>query len=243
MVRIRLRKVGLKNQPSYRIVAADKESPRDGRFLENLGHYNPRTEPSTVQIDEARLFHWLSHGAQPSDSVHRLLNPLGTWDRWERYKAGEDLEDLLKEAKASLPEVDPRTRRDDLASKKRGKKVEKKEEVPVEKEKPVEAEVKVEEQPVEEESSPAEALEEVPEAEAAVEETEPEATVEEAEPEAAVEEAEPETAVEEAEPEAAMEAEEKEKPSSEEEAEAEAKSTEKLPEESAEEASEEENEE
>jgi small subunit ribosomal protein S16 len=170
MVRIRLRKVGLKNQPSYRIVAADKESPRDGRFLENLGHYNPRTEPSTVQIDEARLFHWLSHGAQPSDSVQKILNPLGTWDRWERFKAGEDLDSLLQEAEASIPEVDPRTRRDDLAAKRPAKKAEKKATAPAEQAKPVEAVPAVEEQAPEEES-------ELPEA--VVEETEPEAVVEE----------------------------------------------------------------
>lgn len=114
MVRIRLRRVGARHQPSYRIVAADKESPRDGRFLEILGHYNPRTEPSTVEIDEARLFHWLKHGAQPSDAVVKILKPLGTLDRWERYKAGEPLETLIVEAKAVKPEVDPRTRRDDL---------------------------------------------------------------------------------------------------------------------------------
>lgn len=178
MVRIRLRKVGLKNQPSYRIVAADKESPRDGRFLENLGHYNPRTEPATVQIDEARLFHWLSHGAQPSDSVHKVLNPLGTWDRWERFKAGEDLDTLLQEAEASIPEVDPRTRRDDLAAKRPAKKAEKKATTLAEQAKPVEA------VPVVEEPEPAEESEQP---EAVVEETEPEAVVEETEPEAVVE--------------------------------------------------------
>lgn len=114
MVRIRLRRVGAKNQPSYRIVAADKESPRDGRFLEAIGFYNPRTEPSTIQIDEARLFHWMKHGAQPSDSVVQALRSVGTWDRWERYKEGEEIEVLLKEAEAAIPVVDPRTRRDDL---------------------------------------------------------------------------------------------------------------------------------
>mgnify|MGYP006296246375 FL=1 len=65
MVRIRLRRVGARNQPSYRIVVADKESPRDGRFLEIIGHYNPRTEPSTIVVDEDRLYHWLGNGASP----------------------------------------------------------------------------------------------------------------------------------------------------------------------------------
>ena len=121
MVRIRFRRVGAKHQASFRIVAADKESPRDGRFLEVLGHYNPRTEPSTVRVNEARLFHWMKHGAQPSDSVVRALRSLGTWDRWERYKAGESLDTLLEEAEAAQPEVDPRTRRDDLVGKRRKK--------------------------------------------------------------------------------------------------------------------------
>ena len=77
MVRIRLRRVGSKKQPSYRVVAADKEAPRDGKFLEVLGHYNPRTEPSTISFKEDRVYHWLSVGAQPSDSVERLFNQVG----------------------------------------------------------------------------------------------------------------------------------------------------------------------
>ena len=67
MVRIRLRRQGLKGQPTYRIIAADKESPRDGRFLEILGFYNPRTEPATVNVNEDRVFDWMSKGAQPRD--------------------------------------------------------------------------------------------------------------------------------------------------------------------------------
>ena len=113
MVRIRFRRVGARNQASFRIVAADKESPRDGRFLEVLGMYNPRTHPSTVRVDEARLFHWMSNGAQPSDSVMQTLRSLGTWERWERFKGGESLDTLIPEAEAATPEVDPRTRRDD----------------------------------------------------------------------------------------------------------------------------------
>ncbi len=100
MVRIRLRRVGLKHQPTYRIVAAEKESPRDGRFLEILGFYNPRTEPSTIQVKEDRLFDWMSKGAQPSESVVQLLNSIGAMDRYKRFKAGEPVETLLTEAKA-----------------------------------------------------------------------------------------------------------------------------------------------
>lgn len=120
MVRIRLRRVGARHQPSFRIVAADKESPRDGRFLEIIGHYNPRTEPATIKIKEDRLFHWLKNGAQPSESVAQLMRTSGAQERWERFKAGESLETLLAEAASQDVEIDPRTRRDDLirASKK-----------------------------------------------------------------------------------------------------------------------------
>ena len=147
MVRIRLRRVGSRNQPSYRIVAADKESPRDGKFLEILGHYNPRTEPSTVVVDEERLFHWMGNGAQPSDAVVSALRSGGTWERWERYKGGESLETLLAEAEAGKIEVDPRTRRDDLTGKSK-KKSKKKTEV----EEPAE-EAKQEEPPAKAEAS------------------------------------------------------------------------------------------
>lgn len=101
MVRIRLRRVGAKKQPSYRIVAADIEHPRDGRFLEILGFYNPRTEPETVELHEDRIYHWISHGAQPSKSVTRIFKTCGLLERYERFKAGEALETLLEEAKAA----------------------------------------------------------------------------------------------------------------------------------------------
>lgn len=98
MVRIRLRRVGLRGQPSYRVIAADKEAPRDGRFLEILGSYNPRTEPFTFQVNEERIYHWLKNGAQPSDSVLQLFNSVGLTKRFERVKAGEAVEEVLKEA-------------------------------------------------------------------------------------------------------------------------------------------------
>ena len=79
MVRLRLRRVGSKAQPSYRIVAADKEAPRDGRFLEILGMYNPRTEPATIKLDEGRVYDWLSKGAQPTDTVRSLFRKSGVW--------------------------------------------------------------------------------------------------------------------------------------------------------------------
>ena len=100
MVKIRLRRTGKKKQPSYRVVVTDSRSPRDGRFVETIGFYNPRTEPPTVQIKEDRALYWLSQGAQPTDAVARLLRNKGTLDRFMRLKEGEDLESLLAEAAA-----------------------------------------------------------------------------------------------------------------------------------------------
>jgi small subunit ribosomal protein S16 len=97
MVRIRLRRVGAKKQPSYRVVVADSESPRDGRFIETIGIYNPRTDPPTVEIKAERALHWLRHGAQPSDAVARMLRNLGIMDKLARLKAGADMETLLAE--------------------------------------------------------------------------------------------------------------------------------------------------
>lgn len=73
MVRIRLRRQGAKKQPTYRVVVADQHSPRDGRILENIGFYNPTTDPETVTIDMERARYWIGEGAQPSESVARLL--------------------------------------------------------------------------------------------------------------------------------------------------------------------------
>jgi small subunit ribosomal protein S16 len=95
MVKIRLRRVGAKKQPSYRVVVADSRSPRDGRFIEVIGFYNPRTEPETVTIEEDRALHWLSVGAQPTEAVARLLRSQGTLERFERLRQGESLETLL----------------------------------------------------------------------------------------------------------------------------------------------------
>lgn len=87
-VRIRLRRTGAKGQASYRIVVADARAPRDGRFLENIGHYNPRTDPPTFEINEERARHWLAQGAQPSDAVARLLEKKGVISgRRQRYSA------------------------------------------------------------------------------------------------------------------------------------------------------------
>lgn len=126
MVRIRLRRVGAKGQPSYRLVAADKESPRDGRFLEILGHYNPRTEPATIHLKEDRIYDWMSKGAQPSESVKKLFRTIGLTERYERFKKGEDLEILLEEAAAAeaAREVNPKTSVDAIPQKAKAAEVE-----------------------------------------------------------------------------------------------------------------------
>ena len=80
-VRIRLRRIGKKKQPQYRLVVADSRAPRDGRFIETIGQYNPRVEPSAVRVNEERALHWLRQGAQPSDRVRLLLEKLGLLEK------------------------------------------------------------------------------------------------------------------------------------------------------------------
>lgn len=100
MLRLRLRRVGAKRQPSYRVVVAESTAAGTGKFVEVVGFFNARTEPETVQLKEDRVLHWLSVGAQPSEAVERLLKRSGTQGRFERLKAGEPLEALVAEATA-----------------------------------------------------------------------------------------------------------------------------------------------
>lgn len=86
MVKIRLRRVGSKNQPSYRVVVADSRAPRDGAFISIIGHYNPLTDPETVVIDEEQALHWLRHGAKPTDTAARLLSKLGIIEKFNSNK-------------------------------------------------------------------------------------------------------------------------------------------------------------
>jgi small subunit ribosomal protein S16 len=85
-VKIRLKRVGKKKAPSYRVVVADSRSPRDGRIIENIGWYNPRVEPSAINIDEAKALGWLTNGAQPTESVTSLLKRSGILERFEQTK-------------------------------------------------------------------------------------------------------------------------------------------------------------
>ena len=86
MVKIRLRRIGAKNQPAYRIVATDSHSPRDGAFISIIGHYNPLTEPGTVVIDEEKALYWLRQGAQPTATVARLLAKAGILEKFKTVK-------------------------------------------------------------------------------------------------------------------------------------------------------------
>ncbi len=81
MVKIRLRRMGRRNSPFYRVVIADQRSPRDGKFIELIGHYNPLTNPETISIDEEKALKWLRYGAQPTDTVRTLLKKLGIMDK------------------------------------------------------------------------------------------------------------------------------------------------------------------
>ncbi len=81
MVKIRLRRMGRKNKPFYRVVIADSRSPRDGKFIDIIGHYNPLTDPPIVSIDDEKALKWLGYGAQPTDTVRSLLDKLGIIDK------------------------------------------------------------------------------------------------------------------------------------------------------------------
>jgi small subunit ribosomal protein S16 len=86
-VKLRLTRTGKTKQPSYRIVAADSRAPRDGDFLEILGHYNPRQEPSVVEVKNERAVYWLSQGAQPTERVQKLLEISGAWGEFQATRS------------------------------------------------------------------------------------------------------------------------------------------------------------
>lgn len=99
-------RMGKKKQPTYRVVAADRRSPRDGRFIEIVGTYNPRREPSEIVIDNAKAVRWLRDGAQPSDRVKKLLEISGAWEAFSTGRSVEDLEAEQEAAKAADPADD-----------------------------------------------------------------------------------------------------------------------------------------
>ena len=96
-VKIRLKRLGKKKQPFYRIVVADSRAPRDGRSIEKIGHYNPITDPAELVINEERLFHWMDEGAQPSDTVFSLLRGRGLTLKYELLSRNADEATINKE--------------------------------------------------------------------------------------------------------------------------------------------------
>ncbi|MBE3574819.1 MAG: 30S ribosomal protein S16 [Firmicutes bacterium] len=85
-VRIRLKRMGAKKRPFYRLVVADSRYPRDGRFIETIGHYNPLAEPAEVKVDQEKALEWLRKGAQPSDTARKLLSQAGVMQRWHETR-------------------------------------------------------------------------------------------------------------------------------------------------------------
>jgi small subunit ribosomal protein S16 len=164
-VKIRMRRMGAKNRPSYRFVATDSRMPRDGRFIEILGYYSPIDKPAKVNVKEERMYHWLKQGATPSDTVNSILKQIGLMRKWEMMKKGEDVSGVTiltqlkdkakrkkgKKAKAAADgEKDP-----EVKAEKAEPKEEKKEEEPAAKEEQKEEakpEEKKEEPPKEEDS-------------------------------------------------------------------------------------------
>lgn len=86
MVKLRLQRVGRKHTPIYRVVVANSRSPRDGAFIEIIGHYNPLTDPASININEEKALKWLSCGAQPTDTVYSLLRKLGIIDKFKQQE-------------------------------------------------------------------------------------------------------------------------------------------------------------
>jgi len=90
VVKLRLRRAGKKKHPIYKIVAADMRSPRDGRFIEAVGQYDPNVNPIFLTVKEERVLYWLRNGAQPTDTVRSLLQRKGVWLRWSLIRRGVD---------------------------------------------------------------------------------------------------------------------------------------------------------
>lgn len=86
-VKIRLMRMGAKKDPFYRLVVADSRSPRDGRFIEQIGYYDPGTEPATVKVEEEKAIAWLQKGAQPTDTVRSIFSRLGIYEKLNRARA------------------------------------------------------------------------------------------------------------------------------------------------------------
>ena len=122
-VKLRLVRTGKKKQPTYRLVAADSRFPRNGRFIEILGTYEPRHDPSRINIDNERAVHWLRHGAQPTETVEKILRISGAWEEFtgkplepvvypEKKKAVEEAAEEEAEPEAAEEEAEPEAAED-----------------------------------------------------------------------------------------------------------------------------------
>ena len=103
--RIRLRRMGANKRPFYRVVVADQRSPRDGRFIENIGKYHPLEDPSLIEIDEERALHWLLVGAQPSAQVRNLMVKIGIWDKFAADRPAAAAQVKVREAPSDQPKL------------------------------------------------------------------------------------------------------------------------------------------
>lgn len=114
MVKLRLRREGKKAHPIYKVVATDTRSPRDGRFLETVGQYDPHANPAVIAVKEARVEFWLRKGAQPSDTVRSLLRRTGFWLRWTLIRQGKDEATIAKVTERwTMQQADRQTREKD----------------------------------------------------------------------------------------------------------------------------------
>jgi len=126
-VKLRLRRLGRKKVPVFRVVAADSRSPRDGRFIEAVGLYNPVPNPPVLEFKEDRVYHWLEKGAQPTDTVRSLLSRKGIWLRWSLMRRGVSAEKINEqyakwEAARMQRDAAPKARRKASAKKKKAAK-------------------------------------------------------------------------------------------------------------------------
>lgn len=120
-VKIRLKKMGTKKRPFYRFVAADVRSPRDGRFIETLGYYNPLTDPPEIKFDEDKVYKWLGNGAKPTANAASLMRKAGLLERWRLLKAGVAISELdakIEELREKQPSPKPKTEKKKVSRKK-----------------------------------------------------------------------------------------------------------------------------
>ncbi len=163
--------MGRKKRPFYRIVAADSRAPRDGRFIETIGTYDPLAKPHTVKVQEDRIFYWLENGAQPTQTVRSLLRQKGLWLKWDMKKHGADEAKIAEEfAKWELLQIEKSKR---MAAEEELKSKAKQKEAEAETEEETQAQPAEQEAPVAEKAPP-------PEAEEAQQSTEEAAVQEEA---------------------------------------------------------------